>query len=59
MPEGPEIKIMSDYINSHSKNRTFKKLYHVEKGNIPIDSNLIDNFKLEMPLPALKYQNRF
>jgi len=47
MPEGPEIKIMSDYINHHSKDRTFKKLYHVEKGNIPVDSNLLENFKLE------------
>lgn len=47
MPEGPEIKIMSDYINHHSKNRTFAKLFHVEKGNKSIDSKLIENFKLE------------
>lgn len=47
MPELSELKIMSDYINHHSKDRTFTKLYHVEKGNIPVDSNLIENFKVE------------
>lgn len=47
MPELAEIKIMSDYINSHSKGRTFTKSFHVEKGNIPVDSNLIENFKVE------------
>ena len=31
MPEGPEIRIMSDYINHHSNKRKFTKLYHVEK----------------------------
>lgn len=46
MPELPEIKIMSDYINYHSKDRVFKKFYHVERGNIPIDLNLIENFKI-------------
>ena len=44
MPEGPELRIMSDYINKHSKDKTFTKVYHVEKGNKPIDSNLIENF---------------
>ena len=47
MPEIAEVRIMSDYINHHSKDRTFTKLYHVEKGNIPVDSNLIENFKVE------------
>ena len=47
MPELAELKIMSDYINQNVKDKTFTKLYHVEKGNIPIDSNLIENFKLE------------
>ncbi len=37
MPEGPELKIMSDYINQNVKDKTFTKLYHVEKGNNPID----------------------
>lgn len=44
MPELAELKIMSDYINHHSKDKTFTKVYHVEKGNNPIDSNLIENF---------------
>lgn len=35
MPELPECKIMSDYINQHSKNKTFNKIFNVEKGNIP------------------------
>ena len=47
MPELAELKIMSDYINQNIKNKTFTKLYHVEKGNIPVDSNLIENFRLE------------
>ena len=47
MPEGPEVKIVSDYINHHSKGKTFTKVYHVQKGNIPVDANLIENFKLE------------
>jgi endonuclease VIII-like 1 len=47
MPELAEIKICSDYINHHSKGKTFTKVYHVQKGNIPVDSNLLENFKLE------------
>ena len=46
MPELAEIKIMSDYINHHSKRRKFTKLYHVEKGNNPVDSKLIEDFKV-------------
>ena len=46
MPELAEIKIMSDYINHHSKKRKFTKLYHVEKGNNPIDSELIEDFEV-------------
>ena len=47
MPELAEIKIMSDYINENSKDRTFTKAYHVEKGNIPVNFNFIENFKVE------------
>ena len=39
MPEAPEIRIMSDFINQNSKNNKFKKLFHVEKGNNAVDSN--------------------
>jgi endonuclease VIII-like 1 len=46
MPELAEIKIMTDYINHHSKKRKFTKLYHVEKGNNPIDSELIEDFEV-------------
>lgn len=35
MPELPECKIMSDYINFNSKGKNFTKLYNVEKGNNP------------------------
>ena len=35
MPELPECKIMSDYINQSCSDKTFKKIFNVEKGNIP------------------------
>ena len=35
MPELAELKIMADYINHGAKEKKFKKIYHVEKGNIP------------------------
>jgi endonuclease VIII-like 1 len=47
MPELAELKIMADYINQNVKDKTFKKIYHVEKGNVSVDSNLIENFKVE------------
>ena len=47
MPEGPEIRIMSNYINHVAKDKVFSKLYYVEKGNIPVDSKFIENFMIE------------
>jgi len=35
MPEGPEIRIMSDFINLKTSNKIFKSAYHVHKGNMP------------------------
>lgn len=35
MPEGPEIRIMSDFINQKCFNKKFVSVYHVEKGNKP------------------------
>ena len=35
MPEIVECKIMSEYINYHSKDKKFIKIYNVERGNIP------------------------
>ena len=35
MPEIVECRIMSDYINQNSKDKTFKKAFHVAKGNVP------------------------
>ena len=46
MPELAEVKIMSDYINMNVEGKTFKKFYHVERGNNPKDSNLIENFNV-------------
>lgn len=46
MPEHAEIRIMSDFVNHHAKNRTFHNLFHVERGNNPLNSNLIHDFKL-------------
>jgi endonuclease VIII-like 1 len=47
MPEIAELKIMSDYINYNVNDKIFTKLYHVEKGNKPQDSLLIENFKVQ------------
>lgn len=47
MPEGPEVRIMSEYINDNVSEKTFTKLFHVEKGNNAKDSNLIENFKVK------------
>lgn len=46
MPEIAELKIMCDFINEKSQEKTFSKLYYVEKGNNAIDSKLIENFKV-------------
>lgn len=46
MPELSEVKIVSDYINFHSKERIFTKIYHVKKGNIPECDNIIENFSI-------------
>lgn len=46
MPELAEIKIMSDYINLQSEGKTFTKMIHVQKGNIPVEDNIITNFKI-------------
>lgn len=35
MPEGPEIRIMNDFINHQSSDHKFVKAYHVAKGNKP------------------------
>lgn len=37
MPELPEYRIMSDYINHHCSEKIFKKIFNVEKGNVPIE----------------------
>jgi len=37
MPEGPEIRIMSDFINEKTKDKVFRKAFHVNKGNNPIE----------------------
>lgn len=39
MPELPECRIMSDFINQKSKNSKFTKAYHVTKGNMPTPFN--------------------
>ena len=44
MPEGPEIRIMSDFINQNTKDKIFTKLFHVEKGNIPHQQNVDSEF---------------
>ena len=46
MPEAAEVRIMSEYVTQLSKDRKFLKLYHVQKGNQPIDAGF-DNFTVE------------
>jgi endonuclease VIII-like 1 len=43
MPEIVECKIMSNFINHHTKDKTFTKIFSVEKGNIP-NEYLSDEF---------------
>jgi endonuclease VIII-like 1 len=47
MPEGPELKIMADYINHNTKRKTFNKSYHVLKGNNPEQFTLLENFNID------------
>lgn len=47
MPELAEVRIMSDFINHCGDNKIFKKIYYVDKGNIAVDSNLIEDFKVK------------
>jgi endonuclease VIII-like 1 len=47
MPEGPELKIMADYINQNVKEKTFNKSFHVLKGNNPEQFQLINEFKVD------------
>ncbi len=37
MPESPEVRIMSDFINKNSKDKKFIKIFNIEKGNIPTE----------------------
>ena len=45
MPEGTEVRIMSDFINEKSNNKIFNRIFNVQKGNIP-EEIPIDNFKI-------------
>jgi len=46
MPELPELRLMSDYINHSCKDKEIKKCYHVGKGNDYIESDIDGNFKI-------------
>jgi endonuclease VIII-like 1 len=49
MPEGPELKIMADYINVNTKEKKFNKIYDVAKGNIPTQSKIVEgNFTISV-----------
>jgi endonuclease VIII-like 1 len=47
MPEGPELKIMADYINQNVKDKVFNKSFHVLKGNNPEQFQLLNEFKVD------------
>lgn len=46
MPESPEVKIMSEFINNKVSDKQFNNFFHVEKGNIPKEDNFITDFKV-------------
>jgi len=47
MPEGPELKIMADYINQNCRHKIFNKSFHVQKGNNPEQFQLLNEFKVD------------
>ena len=47
MPEGPEVRIMSDFINHVSKDIVYSNLYYVNKGNQIEDPKLISDFSIQ------------
>ena len=47
MPEGPELKIMADFINQNTKGKVFDKSFHVLKGNKPEQFHLLNKFKIK------------
>ena len=47
MPEGPELKIMADYINHNTKTKKFNKSFHVLKGNRPEQFYVLDEFNID------------
>jgi endonuclease VIII-like 1 len=47
MPEGPELKIMADFINQSTKGKVFDKSFHVLKGNNPEQFHLLDQFRID------------
>lgn len=47
MPEGPEIRIMSDFINQKSFDKKFISAFHVKKGNQPFEFDEdLDKFEI-------------
>ena len=46
MPELPELRIMSKFINHCSKDKKFTKAFHVKKGNIPQEFDNLCNFRI-------------
>lgn len=42
MPEGPELRIMTDFVNTKSKGTKYSTVYDVAKGNIPSKSSIPD-----------------
>ena len=47
MPELPELRIMSDFINNSTKGKKIIKLVHIEKGNTPIEFERDINYDIE------------
>lgn len=45
-PEGPEIRIMSEFINQSSDNLKYKNMFHVSTGNIEKIDRVIEEFSI-------------
>lgn len=44
MPEGPEVRIMSDFIKKNTEHKIFKNMYDIHKENTDIENSIIKDF---------------
>jgi hypothetical protein len=44
MPEGPEVRIMSDFIKKNTEHKLYKKMFDVHKENTEYENQIIKDF---------------